>query len=154
MSSKQESEHQEPEGQEEENHREEVVGDRISVGDITDSKGIAIGKEAKATVTEGVGGGELVPLFDLVYKKIEDRPADPDIDKEELSETVRKVQDESARGKDANPNKVERWLKNLALMAPDIFEVVAATLLNPAAGVAAVIRNVVEKAQEQEGLSQ
>jgi hypothetical protein len=153
MNDEKESEQQEHEGQDKETHREEIGGDRISVGNITDSKGVAIGREAQATVTEGIGGGELALLFAPVYRQIQDRPADSDVDKEELSETVKKIEAESARGEDANPNRVERWLKYVALMAPDIFDVVAATLLNPAAGVAAVIRKVVEKAQEQESLS-
>ena len=45
------------------------------------------------------------------------------------------------------PNKVERWLKFLADMAPDILEVTAATLANPIAGVATAIRKIAEKAQ-------
>lgn len=153
MTSEKESEHQEHEGQEEGSHREEIGADKISVGNVTDSKAVAIGRGAQATVTEGIGGEELALLFAPVYEQIQDRPVDPDVDKEELSETVQKVVAESARGEEANPNRVERWLKNLALMAPDIFDVVSATLLNPAAGVAAVIRKVVEKAQEQQGLS-
>ncbi len=128
-----------------------IGGDRITVGDISGGKGIAIGRSARATVTEGLGGEEIARLFAEAYERIEARPADPDVDKQELTETVEKIQGEVARAEEANPKKLERWLKFLAGMAPDIFEVVASSLTSPAAGIAAVVRNVAERAQKEAG---
>jgi hypothetical protein len=86
-----------------------------------------------------------------VYKQIEARPEDPDVDKEELTETVQKVEQEAAKGEEANPTKMERWLKFLGDMAPDILEVTAACLTNPLAGVGTVIRKIAEKASAEAG---
>lgn len=130
---------------------DKVGGDKISVGDITSSTGIAIGRGAQATVSQGLGGDEIARLFEAIYQQIEARPADPDVDKEELTETVQKIEKETAKGDAANPSKVERWLKTLALMASDIFDVTVACLTSPVAGIAAVIRKVAEKAKEKAG---
>jgi hypothetical protein len=132
-------------------HGDKVGGDKITVGDITGSTGIAIGRGAQATVTQGLGDDEIARLFAAIYQQIEARPEDPNVDKKELTETVQKVQQETAKGEGANPNKVERWLKTLALMASDIFDVTVACLTSPGTGIAAVIRKVAEKAKAEAG---
>ena len=68
-----------------------------------------------------------------------------------MTDTVQKIQQEVAKGEGANPNKVERWLRTLASMASDIFDVTVACLTSPVAGIATVIRKVAEKAEEETG---
>lgn len=129
-----------------------VSGGRFAGRDQVNVEGdAAIARDqASATVSrpQGLGGQDLAALFDRIYERIESRPPDPDVDKEEMAETVRKIQQEAAKGEEANPRKVERWLRTLGMMAGDIVDVTAACLLSPAAGVAAVIRKVAQKAQE------
>jgi hypothetical protein len=127
---------------------DKVQGDKFTARDISGSH-VAWGRGAQATHTEGVGGAELAKLFAAIYQKIDARPADPDVDKEELAETVHKVEQEAAKGDEANPNKVERWLRFLGGMAPDILEVTVACLTNPLAGVGTVIRKIAEKARAE-----
>ena len=93
-----------------------------------------------------VSGDEVTKLFADVYRRIKARPVDPDVDREELTDTVQKIEQEVALGEQADADKVERWLRTLAPMAPDIFEVIVACLTSPAAGIAAVVRKVAEKA--------
>jgi hypothetical protein len=130
-----------------------VGGDEIKVGDISGSTGVAIGRGASAEVEIGAGVDidEITKKFEEILQTIESRPEDPDVDKDELTETVQKIQAEATKGEVANPNKVERWLRNLVQMGPDIFEVVFATLTSPAAGIAAVIRSVAEKVKAEAG---
>jgi hypothetical protein len=125
----------------------------INVGDISDATGIAIGQGAQACVTrdQGLGGDEVAALFAAIYQRIEARPKDPDVDQEELTETVQKIEKEAAKGEQANVKKVERWLGFLGGMAPDILKVTAATLANPVAGVAAAVRLIAKKAQAEAG---
>jgi hypothetical protein len=123
-----------------------VGSDQIKTGDVSGT-GTAIGHGAQATVTQSSGKTEITNLFQDVYQKIEERPEDPDVDKEEVTETVEKIEAEAAKGEEANPKKVERWLKTLGMMAPDILEVTAACLANPVAGVTTVIRKIAEKAK-------
>jgi hypothetical protein len=98
-----------------------------------------------------VGVEDLARLFAQIYQQIDARPEDPDVDKEELTETVQKVEQEAAKGEEANPTKVERWLKFLGNVAPDILEVTVACLTNPLAGVGTVIRKIAEKARAEAG---
>jgi hypothetical protein len=126
-------------------HGDKIAGDKISVGNISGGAGIAIGRGASATVNQGLGGAEIAALFENVYKAIQARPADADLDKDELTGTVKKIQAEAAKGEQANPNKVERWLTNLADLAPDIRNVTVAALINPVAGIATAIRAIARK---------
>jgi hypothetical protein len=130
-------------------------GDKIS-GDKTvtttvgaGSTGVAIGQGATATGSQGLSGADLAALFAQIRLQIEERPEDPNVEKEELVDTVDKVEQEVVKGDQANTSKVSRWLGNLADMAPDIFEVTVATLTNPAAGVATVISKIAQKAKEE-----
>ncbi len=140
-------------------HGDEVRGDKVMGGkagrDIyhvshVSGTGVAIGPGAQATASQAGGGQDLVKLFAEIYQKIEDRPEDPNVEKEELVGTVEKIQKEVAKGEQANPTWVERRLKTLALMAPDIFEVTVACLTHPLAGIATIIRKVAEKAKAEE----
>jgi excisionase family DNA binding protein len=128
----------------------EISGDRFKVGDISGSN-VAIGRKAQVTVTKGLSSDELGSLFEQIYRSIHSRPEDPNVDKEEINNTVQNIEKEVSKGETANPNKLERWLKTLALMAPDILDVIAAALLSPGAAVAEVIRKVVAKARQEAG---
>lgn len=140
-------------------HGDEVRGDKVTGGkagrDIyhvshVSGTGVAIEPGAQATASQAGGSQDLVKLFAEIYQEIEDRPEDPNVDKEELVGTVEKIQKEVAKGEQANSTWVERRLKTLALMAPDIFEVTVVCLTHPLAGIATVIRNVAEKARAEE----
>ncbi|NJN95806.1 MAG: hypothetical protein HC875_17735 [Anaerolineales bacterium] len=95
----------------------------------------------------GLTGADLAQMFQDIYSRIEARPADPNVDKAEVKDTVQKIEQEVEKGEEANPSKVERWLKTLKGMAPDIGDVTIACLTNPAAGVAMVIKKIAEKAK-------
>ena len=119
----------------------------ITTGDIQGT-GIAVGHGAKAIVQQYASTGTAIAdSFRPIYEQIDKREEDSDVPKAEIAETVKKIENEVA-SQDPNPNKVERWLKFLASMAPDIFDVTAATLVSPIAGVAEVIRKISQKARE------
>jgi uncharacterized caspase-like protein len=124
---------------------DQVGGDQIRVGDISGGRGIAIGRGAQASVHEGDTGPDLGALFARIYREIEGRAADPEVEKEELKEVVQKVEEEAKRGEQASPGRLERLLKTLGLMAPDVLEVTLACLTSPAAGIAAALKKVAEK---------
>jgi len=102
--------------------------------------------------TTGINGADLVKLLDQfqqINKQIEAQPEDPNVDKDEVKETVAKIQEEVKKGEEANTTKVERWLMTLGAMSDDIFQVTAATLANPALGVAKAIQLIAAKAKEE-----
>jgi len=128
----------------------ETGGDRFEVGNISGSN-VAIGRKAQVKVTQGLSGDELGSLFERVYQRIQSRLEDPNVDKDEINNTVQNIEKEVSKGEEANPNRLERWLKILAYMAPDILDVIVAALLNPGAAVGEVIRKVVAKARQEAG---
>jgi excisionase family DNA binding protein len=139
-------------GNEEQPESGPSAGDRFEVRDINQST-LAIGRGAQVTINRGMEAEELAQAFASVYQRIEARPPDPDVEKKEIAQTVEKIETEVVKGEGANPNKVERWLKTLAMMAPDILDVTVATLTSPAAGIAAVVRKVAERAKQEGGAS-
>lgn len=107
-----------------------------------------VGRDKILNYHDGTDVADLAQLFEAIYHQIEARPQDPNVDKEEIAGEVKKIEDEAAKGEQANPNKIERWLGNLAQMAPDIWDVTVATLSNPVAGIALVVKKIAEKAKE------
>ena len=132
---------------------DKVAGDKITTGNITGSSGIAIGRGARATVTTGLSGNEAAQLFQAIYAQIQARPADPSVEKGEIQEKVTQIEQEAKTGAQANEGKLGRWLRELAGMAPDIFDVTVACLTNPVAGFAEVVKKIAAKAKAVEGKS-
>ena len=89
--------------------------------------------------------------FINIYKQIESRSIDPNVDKQEITQTIQKIEDEVNKSEDANTSKLQRWLQNLEEMAPDIFSVVIATLSSPQLGITTVIQKIIEKTKKMQG---
>jgi hypothetical protein len=100
------------------------------------------------TQNTGVQAGELAAVFEQVYRHIAERPDDPDVRKEEIKETVGKIEAEAARGEQANQNNLQRWMNYLKDMAPDVVDVIVASLGGPASGFTAVFQKIARKAAE------
>src|SRR5579859_107726 len=126
-------------------------GDDITVGPITNSTGIAIGHGAQSSVTQGVSGADLAALFASIYQKIDVRPVDPNVDKSEVKDKVGLIQQEVQKQDSASEPKLQRWLGELAGMAPDIFDVTVASLAGPSAAVSTIIKKVADKAKQLSG---
>ncbi len=71
---------------------------------------------------------------------------------EDAKAAVEEVRAEAEKGEEADEKFLARQFRNIARMGPDILDVVTAALVNPAAGIAAVLRKVAEKAREEAGL--
>ncbi|MBN1485180.1 MAG: caspase family protein [Chloroflexia bacterium] len=130
-----------------------VVGDGAETaqtfvgGDVRDSTLVTAGHDA--TVTQGATAEQIQALFAPILQQIERMPPDPDVDKDEIVETVEKIRDEAAKAEDANTRKVRRWLRFLVEMSPDIWDVVVKTVANPVYGFAEAVRKVAKRAQEE-----
>ena len=123
-----------------------IDGGHVSVG------GDIVGRDKITANSSGLGLAdwkELTAQFAQIRQKIDARPEDPNVDKSELADTVNKIQEEVKKGPEANSTKVERWLRFLAGMSDDIFEVTVATLANPVVGAAKAIQLIAKKAQAE-----
>ena len=87
-------------------------------------------------------------LFDEINKKIDAKTELPAVAREDLKATVEEIKTEAAKGKKADETFLARRLRNLEQMAPDILQVVLATLANPAAGFAMVVKKIGERAAQ------
>jgi hypothetical protein len=84
---------------------------------------------------------------DTMVSRIEAQSDYSEDEKRDLQDQVEKIQDEAAKGKQADPGRLEKLVNTLAVMAPDIFEVAVATLANPLAGIGLVMKKIGEKAK-------
>lgn len=124
-------------------------GDHISVGDISGSSGIAIGRGATTSVTSGAAPADLAAAFALIYQKIQSRPDDPGVERDEIAQNVRLIEKESTKAAAADEHKLERWVKHLMEIAPDIVEVLAAAFAGPASAAGTILKKVIERARAQ-----
>jgi DNA topoisomerase VI subunit B len=67
--------------------------------------------------------------------------------KKTVEENVKQIEKEVKKGNKANSSFIQQRLENIQRMAPDIAEVVIATLQNPAAGIGLTVRKVINKIQ-------
>ncbi len=133
--------------------RDKVTHDsHTTVSGVGDDTVVAAGSSASASVTQvGADVSDLVAALAgwqaQMEAKIDAQASLSEEDKQDLKETVGKIQHEAAKGEQADVNRLEKLINTLAVMGPDIFEVALATLASPLAGVGLVIKKIGEKAK-------
>lgn len=102
--------------------RDKVVGDKISVGNISGGSGIAIGRNASASVNEGVGSvsrSELSILFESIYQAIENSSQPPPI-QSVIKQQVQNIETELNKGTQIDIQPISDAFTVIKTMAPDI----------------------------------
>lgn len=128
-----------------------VQGDQYNAGrDVIRADGDYVGRDKvdNSVRTHDSDGEALARAFAQVYAAITARPVDPNVDTDEITETVRSIEGETRKGAQANAAKLRRWLRNLADMAEDIFAGTVAALTGPQA--AATVAHAVAAQVQQE----
>lgn len=85
-------------------------------------------------------------LFQPVYQSIEHKKAIPQKDRQYLKKTVSEIQTEVEKESSARKAFIERRLRNISKMAPDIFEVILNTIANPIIGLTTLAQKIAQKA--------
>jgi len=115
--------------------------------------GDVVGRDKITTTTNyGMDPGALAEMakqFQEIQTQIDALPGKDEVDKQELKDTVKKIEEEAKKGDQAKPDRVERWLMNVGAMSDDIFEVTTATLTNPIYGVFKTLKLIAQKAKEE-----
>jgi cell division septum initiation protein DivIVA len=131
-------------------------GTGIDIGDISDISGnvnVAGGNITTHHTTTGLSATEIKQLFDQLYSKIEARPETPTADKEDLKAEVKEIQvtvsEAAQKNEKVDEGFISRRFRNIARMAPDVLDVVVATLGNPLAGLGVAVKKIAEKAKEE-----
>ncbi len=132
----------------------------IRIGDISGTSGnvnVAGGNIANQQTSAGVSVTEINRLFDEIYAAILARPQASPAQQGDLKAEVHEIQaavtDASNKSQPLDEGFLARHFRNIARMAPDILDVVVATLANPLAGLGVAARKIAAKAKEDTGSS-
>lgn len=128
-------------------------GDVITVEYVGSGSSVAVGRGAKASI--GIQDASLEPS-EWVRKlnaKIDAALGLSPIEKIELISQTQKIDEEIKKGAKAEMGRLERWVNTMAVMAPDIFDVVVATLQSPLAGIGMVIKKVGDRVKLERSTS-
>ena len=120
-------------------------GDTIKIQHVGAGAVVAAGRGAKAAF---IGNGNLSPTekwMEQINVKIDALSKLPRPEKDDLRDQVKKIGDEMQRGSKAEMSRLEKLINTLTVMAPDIFDVVVATLQSPLAGAGMVIKKIGDK---------
>jgi len=96
-------------------HGDKVGGDKISVGDISGSSGVAIGRGAQVSVSHGLNGDEIGRIFEPLFRALRDTP--PAAQAEAIQKAESLV-DEARKGDKANDGLMATLVNGLAELAP------------------------------------
>jgi hypothetical protein len=121
-----------------------TAGGAYIEGQVNIKSGNFVGRDQ---YTAGLSTDDVKRLFEPIYGQIESRPHLSPNNKTDLKTEVEEIQNEVSKGADADETFLERRLRNIGRIAPDILEVVVSTLTHPGAGFATVAKKVAEKAR-------
>jgi CHAT domain-containing protein len=100
----------------------------------------------------GLSAEDVAKLFGSIYQQIDAKPNLPSRDKEDLKADVKDVEIETAKvaqGQKPDESFLERRLRSIKRMAPDILDVIASTFASPTLGAATVIRKVIDRVKQE-----
>ncbi len=124
----------------------------------TGERGVAIGGNvSNSTIVTGDHNtvGSTVTLrqehIQQIFEAIDRHPSLSETDKADLKAEVQDLETEDAKGEQADEAFIARRLRNIQRMAPDILDVVLATLVNPVAGFGMVAKKVAGKIRAEAG---
>jgi transposase-like protein len=128
----------------------------VRVGNISDISGnvnVAGGNITTHHTITGLSAAEIKQLFDGLYSQIDTRANTSPADKEDIKAEVKEIQSTVTEAAQKNEKIDESFLsrrfRNIARMAPDLLDVVVATLANPLAGLGVATKKIAEKAKEE-----
>lgn len=130
----------------------------VRVGNISDISGtvnLAGGNVTTHQTTSGLSAADIRQLFEGLYQELDRRADLPSASKEDLKTDVKEIQtavSEAAQGeKKMDEGFLARRFRNMARMAPDLLDVVVATLANPLAGLGVAVKKIADRAKEETG---
>jgi len=128
----------------------------LQVGNISDISGnvnIAGGNITTHHTVTGLSAAEIKELFDGLYAVIESNKKVSPTKKEDLKAEVKEIQSSLTQAiqkhEKVDEGFLSRHFRNIARMAPDVLDVVVATLGNPLAGLGVAVKKIAEKAKEE-----
>ena len=125
-----------------------VGGDKIRMGNVSNAA-VAVGPGAQATLNQGVSGEAVAEFFATLYRQIDSQPGLSAADKEDAKAELAELEAAAKAEPDGLADSfLKRRLRHLERIAPDIIDVILATLANPAVGLGVVGAKIKAKAME------
>jgi len=128
----------------------------IRVGNISGVNGnvnLAGGNITTNQTTIGLSAADIKRLFDHLYTAIESNKKVSPTKQEDLKSEVAEIQftvtEAIQKKQKVDESFISRRFRNIASMAPDVLDVVVATLGNPLAGLGVAVKKIAEKAKEE-----
>jgi hypothetical protein len=125
---------------------DKIGGDKITVGDISGSTGLAIGRGAQASVTQGISAAELEKLFTPLLAAVHQAPPEKQVEAQQKAEALKT---ELAKGDQADDSVVGKLVDGLVSLVPGAVEAVVSLFATPVLGGVAgpVTKFVLDKIQ-------
>jgi hypothetical protein len=133
----------------EKNIRVNTDGGAYIGGSVNTGGGKFVGRDDHSR--SGMSADEVATLFEKVFSQIESHPDLSPVEKEDVRQEVEEVRDELSNNEQPNESFILRRLRNIGRMAPDILEVVLATITSPAAGFGVMAKKIAAKAKASLG---
>jgi len=131
-------------------------GTGITVGNISHISGsinIAGGDITTHHTTTGLNAADVKQLFDELYSNIDATPKVSSADKENLKAEVQEIQsvvtEAALKNEKVDEGFLVRRFRNIARMAPDLLDVIVATLGSSLAGLGVASKKIADKAKEE-----
>jgi hypothetical protein len=112
-----------------------IGGDIVGRDKITRTNNVAVTFEQEIK-NWGVQAEHIIDASSL--------PAD---EKSDAKKQVNTIQETILSDKSRNPSRIEKLINTLAIMSPDIFDIIVASLASPLTGIGLVIKKINDKAK-------
>ena len=130
----------------------------IKIGNISDISGninVAGGNITTHHTTTDLSVLEIKQLFTQLYTQIEIHPEATEADKEDLKAEVKEIQttitEAVQKNEKIDEGLLSRRFRSIARMAPDVLDMIVATLANPLAGLGVSVKKIAQKAKYETG---
>jgi GNAT superfamily N-acetyltransferase len=78
---------------------------------------------------------------------IDAQPNMPAADRQDMKEQVAKIQAEASKGAQADPTRLEKLVNTIAVIGPEVYEIVVTTLENPLKGLGLALQKLRDRAK-------
>ena len=114
--------------------------------DKVTNKGIIKGRSDTYIIQSNAG--DPTRILDLLFEKIDKHTKLSNQAKADIKNEFQEIQAELRNNNKADEDFIMRRLRNIGRMAPDILEVILATIVHPALGFGIVAKKIAEKAKQ------
>lgn len=108
-----------------------VGGDKITVSGPVSGTGIAVGRDAHATVTQELSGVDLDKIFAPLMAAVQTAPLDKQAQAAQIAEDLKQ---EAAKGKNADDSRMGKLIDGLVGLVPEGVSAVVSAFASPILG--------------------